>query len=59
MGLRTPDIQTPLMLEHNRNPTVIQTRINEVASARAALIALVIFYTPQVTSLCAAIVVNS
>ena len=48
MGLRTPDIQTPLMLEHNRNPTVIQTRINEVASARAALIALVIFYTPQV-----------
>ena len=48
MGLRQPDIQTPLMFEHNRNPTVIHARLNEVTSARATIFIIVLFHAPQV-----------
>lgn len=50
MGIRniSPDIQTPLMVEHNRNPTVIHARLNEVTSARATVLIIVLFHLPQI-----------
>lgn len=52
MGLRTmpQDLnqRTPLIRDPNENPTVINTRLNELSSARATVIAIFLVHVPQV-----------
>ncbi len=54
MGLRqngTPDAQTPLMNDGRRNnPTVINSRLNELASARMSVYVICGINIPQVIS---------
>lgn len=49
MGIRAPpDIQTPLMIDHNRNPTVINARLSDVHTARISMGIIVAYNTPQI-----------
>ena len=52
MGLRSlpqdRNQRTPLIRDRDENPTVLNARLNELSSARATVLAIVIVYLPQV-----------
>jgi hypothetical protein len=50
LGIVNPDSETTLMLDNNRNPTVINARLNELGTARASIIAIIIVSVPQIIS---------
>ena len=52
MGIRPPDSQTPLMHDGQQtrpeNPTVLNSRLNELASARMSVYFITVVNVPQV-----------
>lgn len=49
LGILNPDSETTLMLNNNnRNPTVINARLNELGTARAAIIVIATVTFPQI-----------
>jgi hypothetical protein len=43
-----PNTNTPLIREHVDNPTVINARLNELASARITVAIILVVHLPQV-----------